>query len=233
MSFRLFLASSVNTPRQSIPKETAWLNDTTAPLRSSSANSWMAGNKPGLMFGRKSNGTGLVDTTHLSDDSWVRQLQETQRELAEEAHGVDNIQKKKMEKRHGKPEDEFKVGDLVLIHSKATSVDRELTDDEYEVEKVLDHHYTSQGLEYRLKWKGFSNHHNSWEPEHNIINTPDLVQAYWRASITDDFGLGGGSVIPLSHNTYPYLSMLFPYQPYHSFNYCQCCYHLYIIAFNS
>ncbi|KAL6077631.1 Chromobox protein 5 [Balamuthia mandrillaris] len=149
------------------------------------------------MFGRKSNGTNLVDTTHLSDDSWVRQLQETQRELAEEACRVDSVQKKKTEKRHGKPEDEFKVGNLVLIHSKATSVgesrklqrswkggpykiieicspqtikvrntaDRELADDEYEVEKVLDHCYTSRGLEYRLKWKGFSNCHNSWEPE--------------------------------------------------------------------
>ncbi|KAL6061840.1 hypothetical protein QOT17_012562 [Balamuthia mandrillaris] len=75
-----------------------------------------------LMFGRKSNGTGLVDTTHLSDDSWVRQLQETQRALAEEARGVDNAQKEKTEKRHGKSEEEFKVGDLVLIHSKATSI---------------------------------------------------------------------------------------------------------------
>ncbi|KAL6073232.1 hypothetical protein QOT17_004894 [Balamuthia mandrillaris] len=74
------------------------------------------------MFGRKSNSTGLVDTTHLFDDSWVRQLQETQRELAEEAHGVDNAQKEKTEIRHGKPEEEFEVGNLVLIYSKATSI---------------------------------------------------------------------------------------------------------------
>ncbi|KAL6062990.1 Chromobox protein 1 [Balamuthia mandrillaris] len=166
------------------------------------------------MFGRESNGTCLVDTTHLSDDSWVRQLQETQRELAEEARRVDNAQKEKTKKRHGKLEEEFKVGDLVLIHSKATSIgeskklrrswkggpykiikilvnlnrvkrfilcddeDRQLADDAYEVEKILDHHYTNRGLEYRLKWKGFSICHNSWEPERNVINAPDLVQAY-------------------------------------------------------
>ncbi|KAL6047987.1 hypothetical protein QOT17_021300 [Balamuthia mandrillaris] len=53
MSFRLFLASSANTPRQSTPKETAWLKDTTAPLRSSYENSWMAGNKPGARTGTK------------------------------------------------------------------------------------------------------------------------------------------------------------------------------------
>ncbi|KAL6047134.1 hypothetical protein QOT17_016535 [Balamuthia mandrillaris] len=76
------------------------------------------------MFGRKSNGTGLVDTTHLFDDSWVRQLQETQHALAEEARGVDNAQKEKTEKRHGTLEEEFKVGDLVLIHSKATSISK-------------------------------------------------------------------------------------------------------------
>ncbi|KAL6070798.1 hypothetical protein QOT17_006555 [Balamuthia mandrillaris] len=61
------------------------------------------------MFGRKSNSTGLVDTTHLFNNLWVRQLQETQCELPNEARGVDNIQKKKMEKQHGKPEDEFKL----------------------------------------------------------------------------------------------------------------------------
>ncbi|KAL6044763.1 Chromobox protein 1, partial [Balamuthia mandrillaris] len=142
-----------------------------------------------------SNGTCLVDTTHLSDDSWVRQLQETQRELAEEARRVDNAQKEKTKKRHGKLEEEFKVGDLVLIHSKATSIGESkklrrswkggpykiikiCSSQTIKVEKILDHHYTNRGLEYRLKWKGFSICHNSWEPERNVINAPDLVQAY-------------------------------------------------------
>ncbi|KAL6057617.1 reverse transcriptase [Balamuthia mandrillaris] len=147
------------------------------------------------MFGRKSHGTGLVDTTHLSDNLWVRQLQETQCEHAEEAHGVDNTQKEKMEIWHGKPEEEFKPHpsasrrifdvngkeDPTRLSKSTIKVrntagpetnkvvnlncvkkfipyddeDRELADDEYEVEKILDHHYTSQGLEYRLKWKGF------------------------------------------------------------------------------
>ncbi|KAL6048528.1 hypothetical protein QOT17_020968 [Balamuthia mandrillaris] len=49
-----------------------------------------------------------------------QQLQETQHKLAKEAHRVDNAQKEKTEKPHGKLEEEFKVGDLVLIHSKST-----------------------------------------------------------------------------------------------------------------
>ena len=53
--------------------------------------------------------------------------------------------------------------------------------DEYEVEQILDSHVGDNGLEYLIKWKGYSDKHNSWEPASNIIKgaTPEVVN--WSA----------------------------------------------------
>jgi hypothetical protein len=51
--------------------------------------------------------------------------------------------------------------------------------EEYEVEKVLGHrvHGRWKKRQYLIKWKGYSEAHNSWEPEENL-NAPDLVKDY-------------------------------------------------------
>ena len=41
--------------------------------------------------------------------------------------------------------------------------------DEYKVEQILASHVGDNGLEYLIKWKGYSDKHNSWEPASNII----------------------------------------------------------------
>lgn len=48
----------------------------------------------------------------------------------------------------------------------------------YEVEKILNHRrsQTGKGLEYFLKWKGYPDSENSWEPEENV--TDDLIVPY-------------------------------------------------------
>ena len=59
----------------------------------------------------------------------------------------------------------------------------ELIDDheEYEVEGVLDSRVSGrQGLQYLVRWKGYGNEENSWEPARNLSNAPDLVQKYHR-----------------------------------------------------
>ena len=49
---------------------------------------------------------------------------------------------------------------------------------EWEVERILDtRRYRSQ-LQFLIKWKGYSNAHNSWEPEKNL-NATELVKEYY------------------------------------------------------
>src|ERR1700682_1264598 len=50
---------------------------------------------------------------------------------------------------------------------------------EWEVEEVLDSRRHRRKLQYLIKWKGYSNAHNSWEPKENV-NVPELLKAFLR-----------------------------------------------------
>ncbi|XP_078393917.1 uncharacterized protein LOC144677772 isoform X2 [Cetorhinus maximus] len=49
---------------------------------------------------------------------------------------------------------------------------------EYEVESILNSRYMEGGVEYLLKWKGYSPKANSWEPIENLLGCPRLVREY-------------------------------------------------------
>ena len=50
---------------------------------------------------------------------------------------------------------------------------------EFEVEKILDMRVRRKKRFFLVKWKGFSNEENTWEPESNL-NCPELLSDYFK-----------------------------------------------------
>jgi len=50
---------------------------------------------------------------------------------------------------------------------------------EWEVEEVMDHRECYGKAQFLLKWNGYSNSDNGWEPLKCLENAIDLVQAWW------------------------------------------------------
>ena len=79
-------------------------------------------------------------------------------------------------------------------------------EEEYKVERILNHrrHGRSRRLQYFIKWKGYPESDNTWEPV-NQIHALDLLKAYHRSNPLEDKRKSTAAVnrIPLSSLVYP------------------------------
>jgi hypothetical protein len=55
-------------------------------------------------------------------------------------------------------------------------------ENEFEVERILDHREREaiKSREYLVKWLGYNDSENTWEPSDNLANCQERIQEYWR-----------------------------------------------------
>jgi len=53
-------------------------------------------------------------------------------------------------------------------------------EEEYIVEEILDSHLRCNKLEFLVKWEGYMNENNSWEPEDNCKNVCNAIAAFYQ-----------------------------------------------------
>lgn len=55
---------------------------------------------------------------------------------------------------------------------------------EYEVEQILDHKKEGHSWVFKVRWKGYDPSSDTWEPESNLKNCPEVLQSYKRTLTT-------------------------------------------------
>jgi hypothetical protein len=76
--------------------------------------------------------------------------------------------------------------DPVMNENKDIRALPELVNDaaeEYEAEEILDKRKIRNKLYYLVKWKGYHNDSNTWEPIEHLVNSPELVAAFEATSV--------------------------------------------------
>merc|ERR1712062_138953 len=77
---------------------------------------------------------------------------------------------------------------LTECRKKNSTKDAEMAEEEYEVEKILASRVLLDGKKYLVKWKGWPDDQNSWEPADNVeadeeIKHYEEIRRSWRSKM--------------------------------------------------
>jgi len=83
----------------------------------------------------------------------------------------------------------IKIHDVLHVHRLKSTLEAEfkgrrpkkvpaLKDDHYEVEAIVNHRVMRGKEEFLVQWKGYSLHHNTWEPLEHLTNAKKALQDY-------------------------------------------------------
>ena len=73
---------------------------------------------------------------------------------------------------------------------------------EYEVEEILDSRLKCGKLEFLVKWSDYTDNYNTWEPEANCANFPDIISEFYKKNPSAPWKLAAGTFAGLIFKSY-------------------------------
>ena len=97
------------------------------------------------------------------------------------AHDIFHV--KKLLPAYGHNQNLFRMADKPVLNDEPVTDDLgDYYKEEYEVKKLLAHHYDSKGnLQYKVHWFKFSKDHDSWQTLKDLASTPETIQDFWQS----------------------------------------------------